>query len=443
MFGRRANGRSTHAAVAPLGTCWSRWRGFRRGRARVVGGGLLLLPCAVTVAGCSLIARVPLAPPPLAECAAVQPASAPAGDAVDLRVLSFNVKGLGARLGGGNQGKRNQRIAALLPRYDVVLLQEDFEYHHKLVARDAFAVVERGNGPRRDFRTRLASVLTAPLRWIRPLRFSAPYGSGLTTLARELPAVEVTREMLPGCRGWYGDAADCWASKGFLRVRLRLPNGAEVDVYNLHLDAGSGRANRDVRRRQLRRLAARIRELSGERALIVGGDFNSPYGDPDDLHAPVPPATGPEWAQLRDELVVPLRLVDSGARPVDRDARDQLDYLFFRGGDSVRVESAAPAGEDACLRGLSDHPAIQATLRVWHDAPRAPLTTAAAPGVSARAGDGAGLSRGRPPRGRCYFFGAFAQRSGLSLPRVPETPQPATAVSSSHSLVDFAPGCIW
>jgi len=337
----------------------------------------LLVLCAAV--GCSWMPR-PLAPPPgSADCPVALPASVPAHDAVDLRVLSFNVKGLGGRLGGGNQDKRNQRIAALLPRYDVVLLQEDFEYHKKLVPRGVFDVVERGNGPRRDFNTTLAGLLTAPLRWVRALRFNAPYGSGLTILARDLAAVEgeVTREMLPGCRGWYWDAADCWASKGFLRVRLQLPNGAEVDVYDLHLDAGHGAANRAVRQQQLRRLAHRMQELSGDRAIIVGGDFNSAYGDPDNYSPPVAPASGPEWAQLRDELVVPVGLVDTGAHPPDLDTRDQLDYLFYRSGRTVRIAPAAPAGEDLCLRGLSDHLAIQATLRVWNDAPRAPLTASA------------------------------------------------------------------
>src|SRR5262250_3490819 len=107
----------------------------------------------------------------------------------------------------------------------------------------------------------------------------------------------------------------------------------------------------------------RIAALSAGRAAIVGGDFNSSYGDMSSTAVPVPGATGADYATLQQEFVQPLGLSDSGAHPVDLDTRHQRDYLFYRSGGSVEVQVESGAGEDSCLRGFSDHRAIQATFR--------------------------------------------------------------------------------
>ena len=66
---------------------------------------------------------------------------------------------------------------------------------------------------------------------------------------------EVTREYLGACHGWLRYANDCLASKGVLRVRVRLPDGGEIDLYDTHLDAGTDEEDRAARWAQLRRWA--------------------------------------------------------------------------------------------------------------------------------------------------------------------------------------------
>jgi endonuclease/exonuclease/phosphatase family metal-dependent hydrolase len=298
-----------------------------------------------------------------AECRPSRTEPASVGDEVHVDLLSFNAKGLPGVLGGGDEDDRNRRIGSLVSRYDVVLLQEDFEYHDLLVGSGAFGIAVRGNGPSRDPASLVARTLLLPLRLVPGLRSGPPYGSGLAILARGDPssAAEVTRETLPGCAGW---TSDCWAAKGFLRVRLRLANDAQVDVYDTHLASGYDAASRAVRRLQLRWLADRVERLSAGRAVIVGGDFNSSYADPFSTVVPIEGRTGADYVQLDEEFVERLHLADSGAHPVDLDPRDQLDYLFYRSGASADIAVLNAGGEDRCLRGLSDHLGIRATMRV-------------------------------------------------------------------------------
>jgi endonuclease/exonuclease/phosphatase family metal-dependent hydrolase len=320
--------------------------------------------------------------PPLADrlppaCDASREQRVSAGDEVQVRLLSFNAKGLPAALGGGDRDDRNRRIGSLLSRYDLVLLQEDFEYHDLLTSSGSFGVVVRGNGPGRDPASVVARMVLLPLRLVPGLRSGPPYGSGLAILARGGPesATAVTRDALPGCAGW---TSDCWAAKGFLRVRVRFADDAEVDVYDTHLASGYDAGARTIRRRQLRYLADRIEELSTDRAVVVGGDFNSSYADPFSVTVPIGERTGADWAQLDRELVQRLRLTDSGARSADLDPRDRLDYVFHRSGASVDVAAMDGGGEDRCLRGLSDHLGIRATLRVTNNPGPRSATIAAA-----------------------------------------------------------------
>lgn len=64
------------------------------------------------------------------------------------------------------------------------------------------------------------------------------------------------------------------AEKGFAVSRHELAPGVEVDVYNLHADAGSDSGDIDARALQYRQLAHFVRAFSSGRALVVAGDTN-------------------------------------------------------------------------------------------------------------------------------------------------------------------------
>ena len=188
-----------------------------------------------------------------------------------LSLLSYNVHGISSLIfhdvGPGDTRFRSASLGFLARDYDLVLLQEDFEYHDRIIEGPKVAYVQRGSGPRWTMLP--LRVLTLPLFWV-PL--NAPYGSGLTIAAPALRPVEVkrngkvkrtdgvlVRKGFADCHGWFRNSADCFSTKGLLGVRLSLRNGAEVDIYTTHLDAGDSKGDQKARRAQL----ASLRRRSG------------------------------------------------------------------------------------------------------------------------------------------------------------------------------------
>lgn len=294
----------------------------------------------------------------------------------ELSVLSYNVRGLPAWLAGDRPQERLLEIGERIADYDVVLLQEDFAYHDSLLTGEHHETVLRGNGPQ---------------SWI-PFYESGlcPWcGSGLTFLARAAPesVLEIDRVPFEICAGRFSRRLDCWVAKGFLRVRLEVAPGADVDVYDLHLDAGTTREDRRARERQLEQIHDHAARVSADRALIVGGDFNVWLDDPDDR-------------RLLSQFVAALGLREAGI-PLTEGARPPLDRIFYRGGRETRLELLDAGVDERFVRDgapLSDHPAIGARFRVRSLAP----TDDAAPSRDRRTRgkrSAAGRSRRRRPPG--------------------------------------------
>ena len=254
------------------------------------------------------------------------------GLAIVIAVLSYNVHGLNHWIVDDDPEARMPEISARLNAYDVALIQESWTYWDALAARATHPVRERGNGP-------------------NPGTF---FQTGLASFAR--PAfVAVSRGSLGACSGWIGGANDCLADKGYLRLRLRLANGIALDFWNLHLDAGDADDDRAARASQLDSLVARVRALSGERAVVVAGDFNLSAENAAD-HA------------LLERFRAALGLRDSGARAAADGAfaRKHIDYILYREGPGVSLApvEVGEAREFSDLAApLSDHPAIFARLR--------------------------------------------------------------------------------
>ena len=250
-----------------------------------------------------------------------------------ITVLSYNVHGLPSLLVADDPEARMPKISSRLNRYDVALVQESWAYGAALGAHATHATKERSGG----------------------VDTGIFFQTGLATFAR--PRLRaVTRGSLGACAGWLDRANDCFADKGFLRVRLALANGAELDFWNLHLDAGDDETDRDARDRQLARLVERVREISGEGPLVIAGDFNLDWSNALDR-------------ALLERFARDLSLVDSGARAAADGvfADKQIDYILYRSGfgialapdevGEVREFSDGPTPQ-------SDHPALFARLRV-------------------------------------------------------------------------------
>jgi len=270
-----------------------------------------------------------------------------------LSLLSYNVHGLFALAAKDRPRDRMPTIGWLANKYDVVLYQEDFEYHHILAEQMENSVGYRGNGMGWDPRRVAAKAFLSPVAVFLP-HFSPPYGDGVSTFADEAFApTDVAREPYAECNGWFGQNGDCWARKGFLCVRLHTPGGGAIDVYNTHLEAGPSERSVAARSSQLEELAEAVERISAGRAVIVAGDFNI---------AMIRTGDRPVKLRFRERL----GLEDSGAGAELPFWRER-DFVLFRSGAGTKlsVEESGEAVEFVSRgRALSDHPALYARFRV-------------------------------------------------------------------------------
>ena len=265
------------------------------------------------------------------------------------RALTYNVAGLPEVLSGSNPSVNTPLISPLLNDYDLVLVQEDWAnpdppipglevFHDVLVSAVTHPY--------------LSTPAPAPLG-TDPRRPSALVSDGLNRMSR-FPFGDVTREMWPNCFGGAdtsdGGAGDCLSQKGFSVARTQLAPGVEVDVYNLHAEAGSTALDDQFSAEDFVVLADFISANSAGRAVIVGGDFNLHTDRPFDrmVFDTFLAATG-----LIDVCVV----VDCGA-----DA-DEIDKFVFRDGGGVDIEALDHQFEREKFQRddgepLSDHDAL-------------------------------------------------------------------------------------
>lgn len=216
-------------------------------------------------------------------------------------------------------------MSPLLNNHELVLVQEDFGFHAQLAADAAHphqsqpmqtgSVVELGDGLN---------------------RFSMTEFDGFA------------RQAWTECNGIVGAANDCLTAKGFSVGRHRL-DGAVVDVYNLHMDAGRDGGDRAARAAQVAQLLAAIGEQSGGVAVIVAGDTNMKDGDEAELDALI------DGAGLTDAC----RALGC-AEPL------RIDRVMFRGSAELELSATGWGVDerfvDASGDPLSDHEAVAVGL---------------------------------------------------------------------------------
>ncbi|MEH1013260.1 jacalin-like lectin [Micromonospora sp. CPCC 206060] len=263
----------------------------------------------------------------------VAAAPAPATTSGAFSVLTYNVAGLPEPLSGSNPAVNTRPIGERVNGYDIVHVQEDFNYHADLYATD-----------RHPYRT--------------PTSGPVPFGDGLNTMSN-LPYSDFVRVRWDDCNG-----TDCLTPKGFSRSRIRLAEGVYLDFYNVHANAGSSEADLAARRSNLNQLSAYITANSAGNAVVVMGDLNVRYTRTGDNIRDLVAANGltDAWV-LQERGGVPPAL-GSPALTCDpanvTNACEVVDKILFRGNRLIRLgltryhnEHARfldPAGEP-----LSDH----------------------------------------------------------------------------------------
>jgi len=276
-------------------------------------------------------------------------------------LLSYNVAGLPQEISKEQPGVNLPKISPLLNDYDVVITQEDFDWWKPGGLASTVDFVNYHDRLRADATHEFATTAhpgpEAVGIDIEADRPNMELGDGLGVLSR-LP-IEEDADRVPWteCFGEFDSgASDCLAMKGFLRTTLTLEDGVEVDLYDLHGEAGGGPGDQALQADDFAQLAAYIEENSAGRAIILGGDTN--------LHTDLEHPDGSNGADIEiwQEFLEATGLTDA-CDATDCDDPGAIDKIAFRSADDVELEALEHAfqtdvfvddeGED-----LSDHRAL-------------------------------------------------------------------------------------
>ncbi|EFC85059.1 jacalin-like lectin [Parafrankia sp. EUN1f] len=264
-------------------------------------------------------------------------AASPAGGSFS--VLTYNIAGLPEALSSAEtpRAESTTTIGQRLGPYDIVQVQEDFNYHSYLYDGDTTHA----------YRT--------------PTSGGVPFGSGLNTLSK-VGYSDLDRVTWDDCSTF--DSADCLTPKGFTLKRIRLGEGVYVDFYNLHADAGTTSADTSARASNLSQLASYISSHSAGNAVVVMGDTNARYTRTGDTIAAFAAANGltDAWVKLERGGVAPATgstaLVCDEAAPTD--TCEVVDKVLYRGSSFVTLNATGYANRNADFLNsagvmLSDH----------------------------------------------------------------------------------------
>ena len=240
-----------------------------------------------------------------------------------LSALTYNVAGLPQGISGSSPRQNTPQISPKLNTYQLVLVQEDFFYYRCL---------------RRDARH--------PFQSLPHRGYTTLAGDGLNRFS-EFPFFDFSRTRWIAWNGLFSNGADGWASKGFSAARHVIAPGVEIDVYNLHADAGRSSGDQDARARQIEQLRTFMDVFSAGRAVIVAGDTNLKRKRP------------------RDEQTLVAFLQATGLRDAARtigNLPDEIDRFLFRGTTNLVLTPLqwriATEFVDGAGNPLSDHDAV-------------------------------------------------------------------------------------
>ncbi|MGW3646332.1 jacalin-like lectin [Streptomyces sp. NPDC000878] len=248
-------------------------------------------------------------------------------------VLTYNVAGLPELLSSGNPEVNTPLISPRLGAYDIVNVQEDFNYHAALYANDNHA-----------YRTATSG--------------GVPFGDGLNTLS-DYAFQDFERVQWNDCTG-----TNCLTPKGFSLARVRLAEGVYVDVYNAHPNADDTDEAHAARRANISQLSAFIQANSAGNAVIVAGDTNTRYTRAGDNIRTLVSDNGltDAWVQLVKGGVQPTQGSDALLCPTTAPTNDceVVDKIFYRGSKLVNLSATRYNNEwasflDSAGANLSDH----------------------------------------------------------------------------------------
>ena len=254
-------------------------------------------------------------------------------------VATLNVDGLPQKIlmvkvnadGPGDIG--TARIGKYLAKkgYDLVMMQEDFNYHgvFSVFLEDDYKLDEWSgdvglDGHKIDF------------LHLQNHRFEC---DGLMACWKnDLTVTSATRTAWTQNFGKFSHANDEMITKGFRRYEVTLRDGTDIVVYNMHMDATleedeaeeNGGKDHEARMAQWAQLKADVLENLDSRPIIIAGDMNSLYGRDDVKGEFIEAINGTGLATVAD---VWIELQQNGVYPTaktEAEAGDEtLDKILY------------------------------------------------------------------------------------------------------------------
>ncbi|MPY48408.1 jacalin-like lectin [Streptomyces acidicola] len=237
---------------------------------------------------------------------------AAAADSGTFNVLTYNIAGLPLGLGDSDPETNTPLIGQRLGPYDIVNVQEDFNYHASLYANDSH-----------PYRTATSG--------------GAAFGDGLNTLS-DYSFEDFERVKWNNCTG-----TNCLTPKGFTLARVRLAEGVFVDLYNVHTNADDTDDALAARRANIEQLSDFIQANSAGNAVIVMGDTNTRYTRSGDNIRTLVNENGltDPWVKLVKGGTPPAQgsdaLVCDATAPTN--GCEVVDKVLYRGSDLVTLNA--------------------------------------------------------------------------------------------------------
>ncbi|KPI24744.1 Jacalin-related lectin [Actinobacteria bacterium OV320] len=269
----------------------------------------------------------------LTATAAAPAQAAGAATSGTFNVLTYNVAGLPEGLSSGHPATNTPLISPRLAAYDIVNVQEDFNYHAALYAGD--------NHP---YRTATSG--------------GAAIGDGLNTLS-DYAFEDFERVRWNNCTG-----TNCLTPKGFTLARVRLSEGVFVDLYNVHTNADDSDDALAARRANIEQLSDFVQANSSGNAVLVMGDTNTRYTRAGDNIRTLADENGltDAWVQRVKGGTRPTQGTDALLCPTTAPTNDceVVDKVFYRGSKLLSLTATRYNNEwasflDSAGGNLSDH----------------------------------------------------------------------------------------
>lgn len=295
-------------------------------------------------------------------------------------VATLNVNGLPQKIlvlklnpnGPGDTG--TARIGKYLAKkgYDLVMMQEDFNYHGVLSVwlEDNYKLDEWTgdvglDGHKIDF------------LHLQNHRFEC---DGLMTCWRnDLQVTSATRTPWNQNFGKFSHSNDEIITKGFRRYEVTLRGGEHIVVYNMHMDdtldedeaEGKGDKDHEARMAQWAQLKEDVLKNLDSRPIIIAGDMNSLYGRDDVKHEFIDAINESGRGTASDVWV---ELQKNGVYPSEKTTRvtagdetlDKILYINPALGTTIKPVAIFIDRDDYLYEGkpLSDHWPVAATFQI-------------------------------------------------------------------------------